>query len=721
MTQQTRIALRGKPPCRRFYHRFGAKAAIFAGCLLLLATSMAASASADIIASCGFEPTGDTWSFSFLGGAFNAYAGSSDSPANQRILSGSQSWLVKGTTSTLSFDEVQLSGWTNVMVKYRVSSTADGGVGNESDNYVAAYVATTTYSNSAKPVFAATADVTLTGYGAGATWGYNSGAPAQIVPLHAGITLQPNGGGLRTVDGFTDIAIGAAPSGSRSLALKISAMNDDAKKCWNLDNVVVTGTPTTSNDRCWDGDGSGAVGGGSGVWDNTTATPWASDLSGASHFAWKSGNGDNAQFAQSGGTVTIAAAAIVAARSLTFAADGYLIVNTKGDYYSQIVLTNGGSGGAGANTIDVVNAGQTATIDVAITGNPEAGLTKTGVGTLVLGGANTYKGSTAINAGVLCISALNNLGAVGSALSFNGGTLRLTASVDLQGNHPCSFLAGGGTIDTGDNTLTALTTGWSGTGTLVKRGAGTLHLDGNGSGFSGAVALQGGTLQLGSNQTLASCPLIDVGVGATLDIIAVAGGYGLGSSGSQTLKGDGTVLGNLRIAGNGVHEVGDSPGVQQIQGNYSMGGLLEIEISGDSPGDGTVGYDQIRIVGTAAKAVSLDGDLSLTWSGTSWSSACDRLWIIRNDTDGTLTGAFHGYANGAVVGNYDGQSWRIWYGLDADAPAGQLVPGNDVLLAPATVVPESSSLGLGLAGLLVLLWAGRRRLIRLRGREVPGV
>jgi hypothetical protein len=150
-----------------------------------------------------------------------------------------------------------------------------------------------------------------------------------------------------------------------------------------------------------------------------------------------------------------------------------------------------------------------------------------------------------------------------------------------------------------------------------------------------------------------------------------------------------------------------------------MSGLLEIEISGDSPGNGTVGYDQIQIVGPAAKAVSLDGDLSLAWSGTGWSSASDRLWIIRNDTDGTLTGAFYGYANGAVVGDYDGQSWRIWYGLDADAPAGSLVAGNDVLLAPATAIPESGSLGLAISGLLVLLWAGRWRLAQLRGRQTP--
>jgi hypothetical protein len=131
------------------------------------------------------------------------------------------------------------------------------------------------------------------------------------------------------------------------------------------------------------------------------------------------------------------------------------------------------------------------------------------------------------------------------------------------------------------------------------------------------------------------------------------------------------------IAGNGVHDVGDSPGVQRVQGNYTMNGLLEIEISGAAPGDGAVGYDQVQIVGSDKKDVLLDGDLALAWGGAGWSSPCDRLWIVRNDTDGTLTGTFRGYANGAVVGNYDGRSWRIYYGVDFDELTGCLITGND--------------------------------------------
>ena len=80
--------------------------------------------------------------------------GAADFPANQRILSGSGSWLVSGTTSALTFPEVLLAGWSNVTVRYHVSSTAatSGGGATPGDS-VAAYVATTTYANQAKPVF----------------------------------------------------------------------------------------------------------------------------------------------------------------------------------------------------------------------------------------------------------------------------------------------------------------------------------------------------------------------------------------------------------------------------------------------------------------------------------------------------------------------------------------------------------------------------------------
>ena len=191
----------------------------------------------------------------------------------------------------------------------------------------------------------------------------------------------------------------------------------------------------------------------------------------------------------------------------------------------------------------------------------------------------------------------------------------------------------------------------------------------------------------------------------------------MGAAGSQTLQGTGNILGNLRIDPLGIHHVGHSPGVQCVQGDYSMNGLLEVEINGAAPDASDVGYDQVLLSGTTHN-VSLGGTLSLVWSGAGWSSPGDKLWIIRNDTDGTLSGTFSGYANGDPVGSYDGRQWRIYYG--ADAASGQLSGGNDVLLVAAAPIPEPSCLALLAVSAVLLLasWVIMGRVPRVAGQPV---
>ncbi len=684
MRQQRAGKPRGIWPSETLFGRLRRRATLPAGCLALAVILTAARGYADVVVSCGFEPVGDTWSFTSAAGDeddINTSTGPLDFPANQRILSGSGSWTVNNTTSVLIFSEMLLSGWSDVAVGYRVSSTADSSDGGHTPgDCLATYIATTTYANQKKPVFGTTADVTLTGWSSGATWGYDSGATPVVKNAGWGGVLHPAGGGLRTNDGYTDFSI-RVPDGKRSLALKLYIKNSGKDNFWNIDDVVLKGLSTVSRDRWWDGDGSG-------VWDNSDAIRWASDPTGESDSAWDGANGDNAFFTQSGGAVTIDSGTTVAARSLTFAADGYTIVG--GDSKARLALTNGGSGGSGANTIEVAGPSHSAAIDATITGNPGVGLTKTGAGTLLLTRANTYTGRTAINAGTLCVSAANRLGAPGAEVSFDGGTLQFVDEVDLQDAHPLTFLAGGGVIDTQDFDCSALTTAWSGAGTLTKRGAGALSLQGASDAFSGEVYVQEGTLRLGSNGVLDGCPTIDLGADAVLDLTAVAGGYRFGAAGNQKLQGSGSVLGDLAIDLLGVHDLGHSPGVQCVEGDYTMNGSLRIEIGGPVPG-GDDGYDQVRISGEAHD-VSLSGTLSLAWSGAGWASLGDELWIIRNDTAGTLSGTFLGLADGELVGSYDGFSWRIHYG------------GNDVLLTAAAPVPEPGTLSLLLlAGVLLCL------------------
>ena len=156
-----------------------------------------------------------------------------------------------------------------------------------------------------------------------------------------------------------------------------------------------------------------------------------------------------------------------------------------------------------------------------------------------------------------------------------------------------------------------------------------------------------------------------------------------------TLKGSGTVVGNLVV--DGTHSPGNSMGIETIQGDYTMDGLLQVAVGGTTPGD-AVGYDQVLIAGDSSHDVSLSGALALTWTGSGWSAPGNKLWVLRNDTNGSLDGVFSNYANGgSSVGSYDGHSWNIYYG--ADAATGNLTGGNDVLLSTSPV-PEPKVLGL---------------------------
>ena len=87
----------------------------------------------------------------------------------------------------------------------------------------------------------------------------------------------------------------------------------------------------------------------------------------------------------------------------------------------------------------------TTTIAAELTGASR--LAKTDLGTLVLDGANSYTGGTAIDGGVLEIASDASLGAAGRRARFDTGTLRVTS--DLTMTRATTLEAGGGTIETG--------------------------------------------------------------------------------------------------------------------------------------------------------------------------------------------------------------------------------------------------------------------------------
>jgi fibronectin-binding autotransporter adhesin len=225
------------------------------------------------------------------------------------------------------------------------------------------------------------------------------------------------------------------------------------------------------------------------------------------------------------------------------------------------------------------------------------GLTKNGNNLAVLsGGTNTYTGPTTISGGVLSIGALANAGSasdIGAAangaanLVFNGGSLRYTGGTTAS-DHLLTLGTGGGTLDdegggmtlgnpgtlgltgsgtriltltgsdsTGTNTLSGVLGDQGGSTLITKLGASTWVLTGLNT-DSGAIAIDGGTLQVGNggNSALGSGNIVDDGslnVDAantvTLGTISGAGSFTNSGTGTTIMLGNNTYLGDTYITG----------------------------------------------------------------------------------------------------------------------------------------------------------------------------
>lgn len=165
-----------------------------------------------------------------------------------------------------------------------------------------------------------------------------------------------------------------------------------------------------------------------------------------------------------------------------------------------LTISAAGTGGVttptgGDNTLFLITGSNGITISAPIKDNGTAvNLVKSGAGTLILSGTNTYTGALTLNAGVLQVPTLANGGlasTLGSSTSaaanlvLAGGTLSYSAAASTAGttDRLLTLTEAGGTLlnsATNNNTLT-----FSGTGSIVASGTGdrTLNLT---SGSSGA-------------------------------------------------------------------------------------------------------------------------------------------------------------------------------------------------------------------------------------------
>lgn len=336
----------------------------------------------------------------------------------------------------------------------------------------------------------------------------------------------------------------------------------------------------------------GIIAGGTGTWA-ATGNNWT-DATGTAADPW---NGRYAAFSGAAGTVTIDGTQNVT--GLQFLTDGY-------------TLQPGAAGAiaiALAQTPVRVEDGATATIAAPITGT--GGIEKSNGGTLILEGANTYTGNTAIRSGVLQVSADNQLGD-GGAVSIDGGTLRIADGAFATTARNVSLDGAGGGIDVvaAGQTFT-LDQPINGTGALVKQGDGTLVLNGA-NGYAGGTVVAGGTLE-GNSASIQGA--VSTAAGTTLRVNQAGDGVLSGPvSGEGQLVKDGT--GALTLAG-----ASNYTGGTQVNAGTLIGDTASLQ--GDIANNATLVFNQGAdgaFTGTLAGSGSLvkqgGGTLAITGDHT---------------------------------------------------------------------------------------------------------
>ena len=366
----------------------------------------------------------------------------------------------------------------------------------------------------------------------------------------------------------------------------------------------------------WDGEAGpkddGVVDGGDGTWQSAAGNDNWTEATGLANAPFS--DGSFAVFQGAAGTVTVdGSLGDVTVEGMQFATDGYVV---RGDAIAlsaapQSIVRVGDGSAAGA--------GMTATIASALAG--AAQLAKTDLGTLVLEGANTYAGGTAITGGVVEVAGDANLGAAAGEVALDDGTLRTTAT--FASARDAVLGSGGGTIETAAGTLT-MTGTVSGAGALAKAGTGTLVLTGTNT-YGGGTAIDGGTVVASGDATLGAAAgglsldggtlspsasfamdrdttlgagggTIAIGSGFTLaqaGDVAGAGALTKTGAGTLVLTGDGTATGGTTIAA-GTLQLGDGGTTGSLAGAIVDDGVLVLdrsnafEIAGPISGGGSV-------------------------------------------------------------------------------------------------------------------------------------
>jgi autotransporter-associated beta strand protein len=312
------------------------------------------------------------------------------------------------------------------------------------------------------------------------------------------------------------------------------------------------------------------------------------------------------------------AGALVSTGVGTLTLGGDVTVTVSGTGATRATISGNLDLGGATRTLTVADGTDTVDLEVAAAISGSGGVTKAGAGTLRFsGGANTYTGTTTVNAGLLELFKSDGVTAVPGALVIGDGTG--TDTVRLLSNNQ---IANGASVTVNNNgvldlngksdTVGGVLTLHSGTASAaqVTTGVGTLTLGGNlslsvdGTGATGVTV--SGKLDLGG-----STRQFSVASGAAaVDIDITAAISGTGSAGITKTGG-----GTMRFAGASANTY---PGTTTVSGgtlllNKSAGDAIAGSlVVGDSTATDTVQLAASnQIADTASVTVSSGGVLDL--------------------------------------------------------------------------------------------------------------
>ncbi len=395
-----------------------------------------------------------------------------------------------------------------------------------------------------------------------------------------------------------------------------------------------------------------------------------------------------------------------------------LTINGVGNFTGALNSKSGSNEWAGNVTIGSVGTriGAQNGATLTVSGTIDSGAVSTGLvvrnegttATVILSGANTYLGDTALLFGKLQLDGGDNRLPVATKMIL--GNAANVTEFDLNGRNQeiaGLSLAGGVTATTvsvnnssgTSSTLTINTAAASpssyagilkGNLGLTKEGADTLTLGGANT-YDGVTTINEGTLALGAAGSIDNTSGVALG-GGTFDVSAKSGGYTV-----NNLTGTGSVVGGLTVST--LLSIGNSPGEMTFGGDLTLGNATIVNFNYEFTGG-----DTAADLGIVSGDLTLDSAVFLNLFQLGSYTLGDTFTLFAYDK--ALTGTFFGLAEGDTTTDNLGGLWRINY---AETSGGDNFTGSTAGLnfVNITAIPEPNVAALlGALGTLILL---RRR------------